>query len=248
VIDYNHRIMMRGRTPWLVAAGLLVVIALAGFGLVQGFRQITRPVVELGEDISTRVAQIFNTTPTIQPDPVTIVREVRALARLETMQYTVEKVIIAETGQGPFGFLFGDRLLLIAHGEVIAGVDLGLIGPEDVWFDELGRAYMVLPDAEIFLTRLDNEQSYVYDRDRGLLTRGDINLEAAARRAAEAEIEQAARADGIVEQARLNAENYLYRLMRSLGIPDLIFVSPADAEGARPQSTLSPAPLSTPTP
>ena len=158
------------------------------------------------------------------PDPVTIVHEEQELARLETMQYTVEKVIIAETGQGPFGFLFGDRLLLVAHGVVIAGVDLGKLDHEDLWIDDDGQVVLRLPESEIFITSLDNEKSYVYDRDTGLLTHGDVNLEATARMAAEEEIERAALEDGILAQAQLNAENYLYRMMRSLGFPDVIFV------------------------
>jgi hypothetical protein len=81
-----------------------------------------------------------------------------------------------------------------------------------------------LPDAEIFLTTLDNDKSYVYDRDTGLLTKGDINLETAARQAAEDAIEEAALEDGILDQAQQNAEAYLYRLLRSLGYPDIIFI------------------------
>jgi hypothetical protein len=70
---------------------------------------------------------------------------------------------------------------------------------------------------------LDNEKSYVYDRDTGLLTKGDINLEASARRAAEDEIEKAALEDGILDLARQNGENYLYRLFREPGYPEVIF-------------------------
>jgi hypothetical protein len=170
---------------------------------------------------------------------VTIVREVRSLARLETIQYTVEKVITAESGQGPLGFLFGDRLLFIAHGVVIAGVDLGRLQPADVWVDANGRAYLRLPEAEIFVATLDNEKSYVYDRQTGLLTKGNISLETDARQAAEDEIRQAALDDGILEQARLNAENTLYGLLHALGIPDIIFVT---------EDSGTPVPAMTPTP
>jgi hypothetical protein len=162
---------------------------------------------------------------------------VRALARLETIQYSVEKIMTGEVNQGALEFLFGDRLLFVAHGVVIAGVDLGKIEPDDVWLDDQGRVYMRLPEPEIFVATLDNEKSYVYDRETGLLTHGDLDLEAAVRRAAEAEIEQAALEDGILDQARLNAENYLFRLLRSLDFNDVIFV-PRDA---------TPAPALTPT-
>jgi len=38
--------------------------------------------------------------------------------------YTVEKLITAETNQGVLASLFGDRLLFVAHGYVIAGIDM----------------------------------------------------------------------------------------------------------------------------
>ena len=41
---------------------------------------------------------------------------------------------------------------------------------------------------------------------------------------AEEEIEKAALEDGILTQANQNAENYMYRLLRDLGYPEVIFV------------------------
>jgi hypothetical protein len=231
---------------WLLMLIFVIVLVIAGNTLLKGLRETFQPMVQLRDDLATQVSKFLHPTPTIVPDPVTIVREVRELARLETIQYTVEKVIIAETGQGPFGFLFGDRLLLVAHGMAIAGVDLGQLGPDDIWIDDRGRVYLLIPEPELFVVTLDNEQSYVYDRDTGLLTHGDVNLESTARQAAEEEIRKAALEDGILEQARVNAENYLYRMMRSLGFPDVIFAEEGDQR--KPTQTVTPIPLVTPTP
>ncbi|MEW6567490.1 MAG: DUF4230 domain-containing protein [Chloroflexota bacterium] len=229
---------MRKALPWILLVVVLLAIGLGVLSGLEAFRRAAQPVVDLSAAIGTQVAELLHPTPTIRLDPVTIVREVRALARLETIQYTLEKVITAEIGQGPLGFLFGDRLLLVAHGVVIAGVDLGKVGPQDVWFDDAGRVYLRLPEPEVFVVALDNDLSYVYDRETGLLTRGDVNLEAEARRVAEAEIRRAALEDGILEQARDNAENVLYRFLRSLGYPDVFFAS-SEAEEA-PASTSAP--------
>lgn len=227
-------------------AALVIVVAIAAYLLVDTVQRRTQPIADMSQQMGTEVAQLLHPTPTIRPDPVTIVREVRSLARLETIQYSVEKVITAESGQGPFGFLFGDRLLLVAHGVVIGGVDLAQLGPDDVWLDEGGRVYMRLPEAQVLVATLDNEASYVYDRDTGILTGGSINLEAEARQAAEREIREAALRDGILEQAQVNAENFLYRFLRSLEYEDVIFVDP----DAAPQSTatVTPLPLATATP
>ena len=63
----------------------------------------------------------------------------------------------------------------------------------------------------------------MYDRDTGLLTHGEVNLETEARRAAEREIEKSALEDGILDLAEQNAISFLDRLFRDLGYPEVIF-------------------------
>lgn len=217
---------MENTKGWIVAIGILLIFALAAGLLVwivqDTIQRTVAPVQDTAGNIGTRVAFVLNPTPTILPDPVTIVRQIKGLSRLETIQYTVEKVITAETGQEMLGFLFGDRLILVAHGDVIAGVDLAKIGPEDITIEN-GVLMVDLPEPEIFISTLDNEKSYVYDRETGLLSRGDVNLETAARQAAEREIEQAALDGGVLDLARQNAETYLERLFRSLGYAEVVF-------------------------
>lgn len=216
----------------LTLLGILLIVAWAAIQIVATVRGATEanlgPVQDLANTVGTQVANVLHPTPTVLPDPITIVHDVRSLARLETIQYSMEKVIVAESGQEPFGFLFGDRLLFVAHGRVIAGVDLEKLGPEDLWVEE-GVLYVRLPAAEVFVAVLDNDQSYIYDREIGALTKGNQELETAARRVAEDEILKAALQDNILDQAQLNAENFLYRLLLDLGFPDVIFV---DAENA----------------
>lgn len=230
---------MENTRAWVITIGILLIFALTAFGLVWVVRdtldRTLTPVQEVTGNVGTRVAQVLNPSPTVLPDPITIVREVRTLARLETIQFTIEKVITAESGQGPFGFLFGDRLILVAHGEVIAGLDLAKLGPDDLEMRK-GVLYVSLPAAEIFSARLDSSRTYVYSRDTGLLTKGGLNLESTARAAAEQEIAKAASEDGILKLAQNNAELYLYRLLRDLGYPEVIFIR------AEPQATSTPAP------
>lgn len=215
--------------------GIIVLILLVGlivlFFLITGFIDKTTeramaPFTDANSAIQTQVSKILNPTPTIIPDPITIIHEVRSLARLETIQYTLEKVITAEVGQGSLGFLFGDKLLFVAHGTVIAGVDLAKLRPEDLTIDK-NVLYVRLPQAEVFITSLDNEKSYVYDRETGILTKGYTALETNARAAAEQEILKAAVEDGILSAAQQNAESYLLRLFNALGYSDTVFLDPA---------------------
>ncbi len=222
---------MKLRPFWnlVVIVVALAVLVWAAWSAVEAVRrtvsQALEPVNQVADSVDaqmTQVARVLHPTPTVVPDPITIVHDVRSLARLETVQYTIEKVVTAEQGQNVLAPLFGDKLLFVAHGVVIAGVDLRKLGPDDLRVEN-GVLHVALPPAEVFVATLDNDKSYVYDRDTGLLTKGDVNLETTARRAAEQAIEEAALEDGILESAEQNAENYLERLFRSLGYPDVIF-------------------------
>lgn len=187
-------------------------------------QRAVEPILNANIDMSTEVAKLLHPTPTILADPVTIIHEVRSLARLETIQYSVEKVITGDSGQNILAPLFGDRLLFVAHGIVIGGVDLNKLMPADLWVEN-GILQIRLPDAEIFSASLDNEKSYVFDRQTGVLTHGNPDLETQVRRVAEQEIYKAAISDGILVQARMNAENYLTRLLHDLGFKDVIFIT-----------------------
>lgn len=210
---------------------ILVVIGVAAYFIVQTVRQsaqtATAPfqqVNEANQALQTQMANLLNPTPTIIPDPITYINEIRALARLETIQYSVEKVITGELGQGTFGFVMGDKILFVAHGTVIAGIDMQKLTPENMRYEN-GVLTVQLPPTEIFIATLDNEKSYVYNRETGLLARPDPNLETLVRQSAEQEILKAALEDGILEQAMVNAEAYLIKFFAALGFPNTIFLT-----------------------
>ncbi|MDY7080592.1 MAG: DUF4230 domain-containing protein [Chloroflexota bacterium] len=213
----------------------LAVIIIGGFVLVGTLQRLAQPLEQFEQALEEQFEEIVNPTPTILPDPVTIIRQVRNLSRLETASYTIEKVITAESRQGAFAFIFGDRLILVAHGQVIAGVDLGKMGEDDIIVADDGRAIVTLPPAEVLVVTLDNQDSYVYDRDTGLI---GVNpaLETEARRAAEDEILNVALEDGILEVAQRNAETYVRQLILALGFREVIFTQPL----------LTPVPTATP--
>ena len=218
---------MKNSSNWLLVGGILVIVLVGMIIMVNTVRSITEKALQPMQDttgaLGTQVSSVFNPTPTVLADPLTVIHEIRALARLETVQYSVEKVITAETGQGLFGNLFGDKLLFVAHGVVVAGVDLEKLGPEDMWLEN-GVLYVKLPEPEIFIATLDNDKSYVYDRETGLLSKGDVNLETTARQVAEDAVSEAALEDGILDIAGQNAESYFSLLFRDLGYPEVIFV------------------------
>ena len=209
---------------------ILVVIVVAGYMVVKAVRDTSQAAAapfqslsEQNQSMQTQVANLLNPTPTIIPDPVTYINEIRALARLETIQYSIEKVITGEMGGGTFDTFFGDKILFVGHGTVIAGIDMDKLQPEHMRYEN-GVLTVRLPPTEIFIATLDNDKSYVYDRQTGILTKPDPNLETLVRQKAEEEILKAALEDGILEQAQTNAEAYLLKFFNALGFPNTIFV------------------------
>jgi hypothetical protein len=157
----------------------------------------------------------------VKVDQPTVVRQVRALERIETASYTLDKILSGER-QNPIlpGLLAGDRLLLVAHGEVIAGVDLAKLQPSDV----VVRGHSVsihLPAAEIFTASLDNAKTRVYSRDTGLFTPADPELESQVREEAVSQIRAAALDDGILKTAATNARQTVKSLLTSLGFTNI---------------------------
>ena len=92
----------------------------------------------------------------INVDQPTVVRQIQQLQRLETVSYTMDKIISGEHANAYLPkFLAGDRLLLVVHGEVVAGINLAGVQPGDVLVQ--GQKVTIhLPAAEVFSTRIDN--------------------------------------------------------------------------------------------
>jgi hypothetical protein len=147
----------------------------------------------------------------------TVVAMIQQLSRLETVEYSLDKIVEGERQSAYLpDFLAGDKLLLVAHGEVIAGVDLGQLKPGDVLVNN-DAVHVRLPAAKIFTARIDNNRTRVYSRTTGLLVESDPNLESSVRQTAEQQIAQAALDDGIVEKARQNARTSVTALLYQLG-------------------------------
>lgn len=161
----------------------------------------------------------------IRTSSQTVIKEMQKLNRLETASFTIEKVIEAGTTGNQFQqVLFGDRVLLIAHGKVIAGIDLSKLSENDVVVSGT-TLKLTLPAPEILFTTIDNKETRVYDRRQGLLTKGDTNLESEARRAAESTIRDAACTGGILKEASTNATSQLTALFKTMQFSEVVITS-----------------------
>jgi hypothetical protein len=75
-------------------------------------------------------------TLTIDVSQPTVVDRIQRLQRLETVIYTMDKIVTGAK-ENPLlpNFLAGDRLLMLVHGEVVAGIDFANLKPGDVMVD-----------------------------------------------------------------------------------------------------------------
>ena len=163
-----------------------------------------------------RVAGFVTGRPVFDVSSPTVVEMIRQLSRLETVQYSLDKIVEGERQSAYLpDFLGGDKLLLVAHGEVIAGIDLGQLKAGDVQVNG-DTVHVRLPAAQILTTRIDNGRTRVYSRMTGLLVSSDPSLESDVRQTAELQIAQAALDDRILEKARQNARTSVTALLYGL--------------------------------
>lgn len=172
------------------------------------------------------VSAISKPGPEINLDHAAVIKEVQSLAKLETASFTIEKIIEGGVRGNAFqNILYGDKILLIAHANVVAGFDLAKLNPELVEVKGT-KLQITLPAPEILYSRLDNEQTRVYDRKLGLLTKGDPGLESQARAAAEQSIRLAACEGQILVAAADNGRKQFQTMFASAGFTEVIVLTP----------------------
>lgn len=166
------------------------------------------------DKVATKVSGRALTINVSQP---TVVAKIQRLERLESVTYTMDKVVEGERTSAILpDFLVGDKLLLAVHGQAIAGVDLSQLKSSDVTVN--GKSVHVhLPPAQIFVSALDNGKTKVYSRSTGFFVPADPDLESEVRAKAEQELHDSALAAGILDTAHKNAAATLTTLLLSLG-------------------------------
>jgi hypothetical protein len=162
-------------------------------------------------------------TLSIDVSQPTVVDRIQRLHRLETVVYTMDKLVTGARENPIFpDFLAGDRLLMMVHGEVVAGIDFSNLKLGDVRVDGK-QVHLQLPRSQVFSTRLDSAKTQVYSRQTGLLVATDPNLETRVRQEAERQLQAAALADGILQTAQQNATSTITSLLQGLGFERIEF-------------------------
>ena len=209
--------MTRRQTAALLASvGLVILlgIATAAWYVAHRLEQIATTAVTRKEEMA---------------DIGTLVTRVRDLNRLETATMRVANVsTVTQTYDLIPNALAGDELTLYSAGDVIAGVDLSLLKPDDVHREPDGTIVVRLPPPQLLVSRLDNRASHVIQRRTGVFRRADIGMEGRARQYAEQNIRNEAIRRGILQLAQTNAEGRVAELLHTLGAAKVRFEATKD--------------------
>ncbi len=211
-------------SPNKILAGCLIALAAAIVLCVL----IGMAVPSLGSSLAqsvfqvpAKIIQLPPPTPTIIVLP-TVINQIKPLGQLHTASYFLSTVVDTQMPVGALSQI--QRVLLVGCGQVDAGIDLSKLEPQDI--KTSGDTVIIrLPQAEIFTSQLfdDRKCTYVVLREEGILLPPNTVLETAAREAAVANFKETATANGILDQARINAEGEVRRLLTLLGYRDIQF-------------------------
>jgi hypothetical protein len=151
-------------------------------------------------------------------DTATVVKQVQTLSELVTVKYVMEKVVVLQDAKW-----YGEnRVLMLAHGVVKAGIDLKGLAPGDVVVSGK-KIQLHLPPPRITDAYLDDKLTQVIDHTTGLLRTFDKDLEQVARQNAVDDIQRAARNSGILKDADDRAKLELALFLHQAGYEQIEF-------------------------
>src|SRR5688572_8122597 len=187
--------------------------------------------------ISDGISKLFGWIPNPFQEPKrvidvsrpTIIESIKGVSDLATVKYQMEKIVVGtSTGVLP-EWLVSDKLVLIAYGEVVAGIDLSGITEDDITTHDENSTVptdtvrIKLPPPKIIYSKIDNGKTQVFQRDTTIFTRADPNLETAVRTEAERQMVDGAVENGILKHAQTNTETVLRSLLTGLGYKQIEF-------------------------
>jgi Protein of unknown function (DUF4230) len=203
ILRRGFQMITTPRQTWLSALLLFGVAALTvcfvGIGLLAAAR---------------RASNAFRIPPT-----ASLVTQIQTLNEWVTVKYIVEKVVKLESEPSLLG---QDRVILLAHAVVKAGIDLTQLQPGDVQVASK-RITISLPNSKIVDCYLDEKRTEVWEHKTAFWRPMDSGLEQSARRQALEQIRMAAAEQGIQKEATERAHAQLSLLLRNLGFESVSF-------------------------
>ncbi len=205
-----------GIVPIAIALGVIALFVVVGMNIVSAIRGVVDSVPTPSD-----LAAVFEPEPYEEIGPV-VISSIRDLANLTTIEAVEYTIVEKGTDQGWLSWARGDSLQLFAVAKIGAGVDLHQITVRDVTLGEDGVVELTVPAATIQYVSVDNEATQILDRETGLFTKGDPQLETDARQIADEVLVMGALDDGLLAEAEANASEVLTDFLLGLGYRDVI--------------------------
>ena len=205
-----------GLIPAAIAIAILGMAVVIGFWIVSTIRGVADSVPTPAD-----LAAVFEPEPYEEIGPV-VISSIRDLANLTTIESVEYTIVEKGNDRGWLSWARGDSVQLFAVAKIGAGVDLSQVTVRDVTLGEDGVVELTLPAATIQYVAVDNEATQVLDRETGLFTKGDPELESEARQVADEVLVQGALDDGLLADAEDNARDVISDFLIGLGYRDVI--------------------------
>jgi Protein of unknown function (DUF4230) len=206
----------------LVFVGVLGILVASYFGLK-------------AVDLWPKIRNPFATETTDRSSPV-LLQSIQDLSRYVAAQGNFQVIVdLQENKRFVPDLIFNDHTLFIGVGSVDAYVDFASLTDGAIVISPDGSSVEItLPAPVLEKPSMDNDESRVYDEDRGLLNivgdlvGNDPNKRAQLYQLAEAKIAEAAQQSALAERAEINTRAMLESLLHQLGYErvTIIFVKP----------------------
>jgi hypothetical protein len=199
--------------------GILLVVGIGVTAFVAG--RAARTIDSATESVGEAIENVTGEGEFTRAGEVTV-QSILALSELTTVEMVEYTVVEKGDDRGLLNWATGDRIEMFAVARIGAGVDLSTLEEDDIFADpESRRAIIRLPSSTVTYVAVDNDATHVYDRETGLFTKGDPDLERAARITAEDVLVGKAHEAGIIDLANDRAEQILEDLLTSFGYTDI---------------------------
>lgn len=173
----------------------------------------------MGDRALNFIGNIFTVQPIVHKveNATAIAQRIQEIQELTSTVQRMETIVptSAERKVGDFP-LATTRLLYIARGEIRAGVDLSQLTAENIKISNSNSIEINLPPAKILDSKIDVNNSRVYDYNRGFLNLGpDVapELQTLAQRQTLTEIVDTACKEGILSTANQRAKETIAQLL-----------------------------------
>ncbi|MDZ4838826.1 MAG: DUF4230 domain-containing protein [Bacteroidota bacterium] len=195
--------------PWLVILIAFIILFFAYFKTKNWFKWGTTAKTE----VSTHQM---------------VVQQIEELGKLELVKFRIKDVV--EHTLHRAWYRGGDtRVLLVVGGEAVGCIDLRKIASSDVTTLDSGSIIILLPQPEICYSKINHNESHVYDTKANIFYGSAEALDSAYRRA-EGQIEKAALQQGILKQTQENALKLLTPLLTRMSGKRVVLVFKAKKE------------------